>query len=577
MSPVACGFSQFLKISTMENDDNPDALVDSFFLPGGILDPESYEEEKEKAALDSSYPQAPSQPSPQKQLLPTTTAPFTSFPPAINPNNPWAQTGTPRSPGATPQLGSDQTSSFFQSDTPFQLQASPLGVAAALPTISSPPRIEVSMSRPPPGFQAPPGFENVPRERSFTDDESIQSVPRELLPDKSSYAGSSTSSLSGSSVDEGDDDDDDDDEEEDDNEDQDDVVVEDVTEYDAEERALEDDEAANHDEENDTTVELEESFEEDVELFDEKQEDHSNWKDEQEDCPQTPEREGKAARTIGGKHHEPVNTSSPLLMRDIHEKDTPISSPSQLKPKQRKRRGTRKSKTQQSPIQEKEIATVSKVDPLPVLEKKAVKAKPKEKVVKVSQQHDLWKEIRIIIDTLTRDLAILASFTRVVYRAALDEALGDTVALGSYLFFRYCPMIVGRFIVEVSLPHWTSHLVTIIGVWQICTPARKDETVVPLNLLRVAAVVGFVVDGFSQEHAAIMMIPGTMRMLLVFLLLMIRGGYWDSTLLWFSLMVQILLAFVFSFDQILIMIGLASLNYKRNLALNTAVLKAPRT
>lgn len=552
----------------MENGDNPDALVDSFFLPGGILDPESYEEEKEKAALNSSFPQS-SPSSPQKQLLPTpTAAAFTSFPPAINPNNPWAQTGTPKSP--TPPTG--QTSSFFQSGAPFQLQqSSSPALGGGPPVIPSPPRIAASSSRPPPGFQAPPGFENVPRETSFTDDESIQSVPRELKTDKSSYAGSSTSSLSGSSVDEGEDDDDD--EEEDNNEEQETNAVEESNRFDAEEEDLEDDEAVNQEEGNDVTVELEESCEEDVELLEEKQVDHPDcWKDKQEECPETPESTTKAVRILVGENEEPASAT-----RAVYEKDTPISSPSQLK-KQRKRRGTRKSKTQQSPIKdEKEIAAASKVEPLPVLEKKPVASKPKEKVAKAPQrQHDLWKEGRIIIDALTRDLAIFASFSVVVYRAALDEALGDTVALGSYLFFRYCPMIIGRFIVEVSLPHWTSHLVTMIGVWQICTPAKNDETVIPLNLLRVAAVIGFVVDGFSQEHAAIMMIPGTMRMLLVFLLLMIRGGYWDSTLLWFSFMVQILLAFAIPFDQILIMIGLASLNYKRNLALKTAVLKAPK-
>eukprot|EP00546_Thalassionema_frauenfeldii_P018834 CAMPEP_0178900720 /NCGR_PEP_ID=MMETSP0786-20121207/3622_1 /TAXON_ID=186022 /ORGANISM="Thalassionema frauenfeldii, Strain CCMP 1798" /LENGTH=395 /DNA_ID=CAMNT_0020571739 /DNA_START=176 /DNA_END=1360 /DNA_ORIENTATION=- len=184
-------------------DNDPDAaLVDSFFLPGGILDPESYEQDDEKT----------------KQNRPSTVEPnigakapvtFQRFTPtAINPDNPWAaskiipHTHDPVA-SAPPGLFATMNTTNTSINTSI-LQVKDCGLNPVLnnkPIMAPPPGFESSV--PSPTQQIRTAVAPMVRlSETFEEDESIAcSVPRELIPshqEKDSIYGdgSSTSSLS---------------------------------------------------------------------------------------------------------------------------------------------------------------------------------------------------------------------------------------------------------------------------------------------------------------------------------------------------------------------------------------------
>jgi hypothetical protein len=165
-----------------------------------------------------------------------------------------------------------------------------------------------------------------------------------------------------------------------------------------------------------------------------------------------------------------------------------------------------------------------------------------------------------------------------MYQAAVAEVMIDNLALVSYIFFSYSPLISERMVAELCLPHWTSHFISCIAVWILCSPPEgiKDRALSFLPPLRIAYVVGVLIDGFSDQQPRIMRLPPSVRMQLVFIILAIRRGFWNSHFLGLSLGLQVLLADLPG-DLLLVLIGLASLNYKRQLVLKTAVMIASKT
>jgi len=206
----------------MEND--PDAaLVNSFFLPGGILDPESYEQDEKPPRQESSSNVETSAPPPP-------LAEFKGFSPGnIDPNNPWAAapatTTLPQPPAMTqsPTMTHPQRESFLFPTS----RSSPLFAPKRMTTgtninsmtphheektalSATPIQNRTARMAPPPGFESSiphpelvqSTFPAISTVEIFEEEDSIAcSVPRELIPahqekDSMYGDGSSTSSLS---------------------------------------------------------------------------------------------------------------------------------------------------------------------------------------------------------------------------------------------------------------------------------------------------------------------------------------------------------------------------------------------
>jgi len=208
----------------MEND--PDAaLVDSFFLPGGILDPESYEQD-EKLAREGKSTNL------ERKQTPSSLTTFKGFSPAnIDPNNPWATVPatTTLPPPSPPPISRPPAMTYPQRESSLfpTSRSSPLfapkrfsdvtntnsmiphyeGNAALSETLI---QNRIATMAPPPGFESSiphpertqSTFPAIRIVGTFEEEDSIAySVPRELIPahqDKDSVYGdgSSTSSLS---------------------------------------------------------------------------------------------------------------------------------------------------------------------------------------------------------------------------------------------------------------------------------------------------------------------------------------------------------------------------------------------
>ena len=276
---------------------------------------------------------------------------------------------------------------------------------------------------------------------------------------------------------------------------------------------------------------------------------------------------------------EPISPSSD---RAIPENQA--TSPT--KAKARKRRGHKKSRSSQDPKRIASETSLAQVD-LPILTRELDERVPlaQERSSSLSGQTPEAKGDKaipthnlIVFSFLRRLSLIFTSFMVSMYQAAVAEVMVDNLALASYIFFRYSPLISERMVAELCLPHWTSHFISCIAVWILCSPPEgiKDRALSFLPLIRIGYVLGVLLDGFSEQQPSVMRLPPSVRMQLVFVILAIRRGYWNSHFLGLSLGLQILLSDLPG-DLLLLLIGLASLNYKRQLELKTAVMIASKT
>jgi len=175
---------------------------------------------------------------------------------------------------------------------------------------------------------------------------------------------------------------------------------------------------------------------------------------------------------------------------------------------------------------------------------------------------------RKAIHSILRTTAIMISFGLLIYHAALDEITESNHALLINLFWYLGPNFLLTMVSTLALPHWTSHFLTCAGLIGICcasTSEAQKNTDLVLWALRIAAVVNLVVDGFFLELPNVMMWDVCYRVLTAFIVQVIRHGYWTSPFIWWSMSFQLLVAYYLKTGQIILLAGLASIHYKKQM------------
>jgi hypothetical protein len=559
----------------MQNDEDA-ALVDSFFLPGGILDPED-DDEGPATGISENLDEPPS-----------------LFPSVVNPHNPWA--------GQKQPLRPVETDSFFQSGAPFPQRSggsSPAGhqgltpheqVQAQLPLQSQPEPPMLSLSdllfptrntadllpqqRPPPGFEPskPAVMENQETtsrdDEDEEDDESIHGVPRELMhhSDRDSYDDdmSSTSSLSNST--EGNDEDD------------------------------EEDTQDEEDEEDDTQAENEENkpVQAVYVVSTRKEEQDKGGKDgnEDDDGPVLAERKrGQGKEMIAPKmqsppqaapdiHGQPGTPGNPAT-DDTQDQLSPLAhaTSSPVSPKQiakaKKRRSNKKPKAKSprqspqkqytssgSPVGGKAAHLISIMEYMPILERNKATKSSSSAIPATASNLQAHGYSMIYLGS------VVASVIVAIHKAAARQVLLDHTWI-PYALIYFGRWLIEKAVDELNVPHWWSHAITAVFLEWLLTSAEKPRTT--LILARILVVVKFVLEGFSQPHDSILMLPGRFRVVFAYALIVLRLDYLSSPFCIVSLAVQILISIMIPYsDHVLAVIGLATLHYKHNLKLQSS-------
>jgi hypothetical protein len=593
-----------------DNDYSDEAdLIDSYFLPGGIFDPDTKDGNDIHVEKDDSQ-------SRDYIPLPLVTPNYPIFPPTLNSHNPWA---------TTDGLQKVMTSSIHLSELSQSNQSFPKDFFPTLYSLSTPQPIlsleKLSTYAPP--FQKdrqslsmnpPPGFEGTSQLAETLDDESIQSVPRELrtesLHDMQCEAASLASSLSHSTVPE-------DDEEDGANSE---AAVDpralELLELDTESRNTPDGQT-DEDEANLNHPILQQNTET-----------HSPVMEKTKMTKCYPSFDSKESVLEG---HADVS-SSPSKSRNRHSQLVSLKSDTAIqpdptmdrleKPKLRKRRNHKRPKSTitSASRQVGSVSSMSQVDvPIDLVspESKSVlpPKRPSSKLIspqtasaiprntsqtRIATTTKLNRRIShhhqfkfLFLQYLRRGLLILLSSGISLLGAIVGEVWQDPTTLISYLSVRFLPTIVTWQIQIWYLPHWITHILSCCIMAYICRqpPQRRlphsldddgrrrrnshdnysnpNERQQARNLLHYVPILYFFwvfLDGFSIEYPILMdQIPSS-RMIYVFILLVIRRGLWPSSFVMASISLQILMANCFPYGDLwIVIIGMTSLYYKRQL------------
>lgn len=484
-------------------DNDPDAaLVDSFFLPGGILDPESYEQDEEKTKQNGSSTVEPIH-NDNGAKAPVTFQRFT--PTAIDPDNPWATSEIiphTRNPVASTPPGLFAT--VHTANTSI-LQVKDCGLNPALndkPIMAPPPGFESSI--PAPTQQIRTAITPMVRlSETFEEDESIAcSVPRELIPshqEKDSIYGdgSSTSSLSHSTCgtpavvstivqgeDEG-------------------LMLEIADDQQISERhrtnktKQKEDEVIDIKGKNkliDNEKVLANKVGKDVEELMRKQKFNG---DGQRKEPQEPSEEEKKPKPVTYRENTTVGR--------LTVESQALADEKQPAPKIKKRRGNKrvsstsnKSKSQQHELRkesqpisnQKHTEEINKrsasnklsLNDRPKVHRQKPKNVPAERTsMQEARSYFAWKKLSWANPfpfTLTqqqqqaiRIFLMTISFIFLIFHAAIAELCINPSSLYVYSFFWTYPNFSREVLIHgLSFPHWLPHFTTFLAIWNICTP-----------------------------------------------------------------------------------------------------------
>jgi hypothetical protein len=236
---------------------------------------------------------------------------------------------------------------------------------------------------------------------------------------------------------------------------------------------------------------------------------------------------------------------------------------------------------------------------------------------------------RRLLALITKALIITTAFLFQVWKYSLIEAVEESSVTICYLTFYFMPRLCSVLMEHVNLPHWTPHMLTLLGVFSLCNqveagtlhdddvsifrlsgtltpaatesvnsaegdansstdprnrrqashqkPKAQDQTVprderacrTILKILRFALPVFFLVDGFSSEFGSIMGVSNASRLTTAFMMSLVRKNLVSSPIAWVSWSVQVLVATYLPewklLDHIVLVFGLSSIRLIRYL------------
>ena len=172
----------------------------------------------------------------------------------------------------------------------------------------------------------------------------------------------------------------------------------------------------------------------------------------------------------------------------------------------------------------------------------------------------LFVSVGYVIDLVSK-LLILSTLAicSILSYASKEVRQSDGAAL-SYLVFYVLPCVCDAIMANVSLPHVTPHIASNLAVFYACaaskdrhrerTSATKSQpsrvsselSQLILNTVRMYLPVAFVVEGFSDPTASVMMCSVSTRLIMAYVFSMLRLGLVLSPFGWVGCSLQLLIS-----------------------------------
>jgi hypothetical protein len=183
-------------------------------------------------------------------------------------------------------------------------------------------------------------------------------------------------------------------------------------------------------------------------------------------------------------------------------------------------------------------------------------------------------------------LFLVACGLRDVGKYAMAEARHTDGSAMCYLTLYLTPRICSLLMIVVDLPQYTPHMLSHILVFVLCRQPRPDGLrpyvssggnerqtsdicAAILRTIRILLPLNFIWDGFDKEIAAFLRLGGPVRMMLAFLLALVRNRLILSPVAWVSWSLQVLATSYcprgLVLDASLLLWGLASMHLVRSI------------
>jgi hypothetical protein len=182
-------------------------------------------------------------------------------------------------------------------------------------------------------------------------------------------------------------------------------------------------------------------------------------------------------------------------------------------------------------------------------------------------------------------LFLIACGLRNVGKYAMAEAQHKDGSAACYLMLYLTPRVCSLLMILVDLPQYTPHVISHILIFVMCRQPEPDVLIdlqvesksrqasdictIILRTIRILLPLNFIWDGFEKESATFLRFGGPVRLLLAFLLALVRGRLILSPVAWVSWSAQVLASAYYPrglvLDSSLILWGLASIHLVRSL------------
>jgi len=192
-----------------------------------------------------------------------------------------------------------------------------------------------------------------------------------------------------------------------------------------------------------------------------------------------------------------------------------------------------------------------------------------------------------VLANLTKFLLVLALAIRNIFSYAAAECTRRDGPCPCYVVLYFTPTVCDWMMKYVSLPHFAPHILSNVAMYCLCesslktahTGAKKlpdDFCCLVLRVIRFYFPLSFILEGFSNPKASTMLLSGSTRLLLAYVLSMLREGHIFSPVGWVGWSVQLLLSSFFQeglIERLMIcVLGLALIRLMSILPVETAML-----
>lgn len=200
-----------------------------------------------------------------------------------------------------------------------------------------------------------------------------------------------------------------------------------------------------------------------------------------------------------------------------------------------------------------------------------------------------WKSLLIIcvgvFFEMIRLVGVLVSFCVLIFQSAIEEATQEWRIFSYFCIMNYTPHLTKELMETVVLPHWIPHVISCAVVCGLCrgrkqgtatSSSQDDAQAIPtshrisqiiLRQVRLNLPIVFFIEGFSHEMGTAMALEGSGRLVVAYMILILRLGLLFSPMALLCGAIQVLMAcymyWIPFMDVCILLIGLASVRYAK--------------